>query len=150
HSSILAKLAWKVRLFVVIALGLPWLIFAQLTGEAVFTGLGSFAKKSDSDREWLGRAAGWDLFVGLGWIVTVLLVYSGSAVRFLLEGDGTNSLVGYFSWIESGKGVFKAIGDYLAPVGGISAVATALLGSSSLTGGPDKAGDGRSPIARLI
>lgn len=149
-AAVPADLAWKVRLFAAVALGLPWLVLAQLTGEAVFTGLGSFAKSSDSDREWLGRAAGWYLLVALGWLVTVLLVYGGSVLLLPTGEDGNTSWTAYFGWVDKAKGAVKTIGDYLAPIGGISAVVTALLGSSSLTGGRDKTSDNRSPITRII
>ncbi|HVJ42304.1 MAG TPA: patatin-like phospholipase family protein [Dongiaceae bacterium] len=149
-STVPADLAWKVRLFAAVALGLPWLVLAQLTGEAVFTGLGSFAKSSDSDREWLGRAAGWYLLVALGWIITVLLVYGGSTLLLPTGEDGGTSWTAYFGWVDKIKGVVKTIGDYLAPIGGLSAVATALLSGSSLTGGRDKPGDDRSPVMRVI
>lgn len=149
-AAVPADLAWKVRLFAAVALGLPWLVLAQLTGEAVFTGLGSFAKGSDSDREWLGRAAGWYLLTALGWLGTVLLVYGGSVLLLPTGEDGNTSWTAYFGWVDKAKGVVKTIGDYLAPIGGISGVVTALLGSSSLTGGRDKTSDSRSPITRLI
>ncbi|HVI91248.1 MAG TPA: patatin-like phospholipase family protein, partial [Dongiaceae bacterium] len=143
-------LIWKVRLFAAVALGLPWLVFAQLTGEAVFTGFGSFVKGSDSDREWLGRAAGWYLLVAIGWIITVLLVYGGSTLLLPTGTDTSPGWTAYFGWVDKVRGVVQTIGNYLAPIGGISAVATALLSGSSLTGGRDKPNDGRSPVVRVI
>ncbi|HTI44848.1 MAG TPA: hypothetical protein VL462_00620 [Candidatus Nitrosotalea sp.] len=143
-------LIWKVRLFAAVALGLPWLVFAQLTGEAVFTGLGSFVKGSDSDREWLGRAAGWYLLVAIGWVITVLLVYGGSVLLLPPGTDGDPGWTAYFGWVDKIRGGIQTIGNYLAPIGGLSAVATAVLSGSSLTGGREKANDGRSPITRLI
>lgn len=143
-------LIWKVRLFAAVALGLPWLVFAQLTGEAVFTGLGSFVKGSDSDREWLGRAAGWYLLVAIGWIIIVLLVYGGSVLLLPPGTDGDPGWTAYFGWVDKIRGGIQTIGNYLAPIGGLSAVATALLSGSSLTGGREKANDSRSPVTRLI
>jgi hypothetical protein len=142
-------LAWKARLFVMVALGLPWLIFAQLTGEAVFTGLASFAKHSDSDREWLGRAAGWYLLTAIGWVVTVVLIYGGSTWLLSTTKNNTHWL-DYVGWVGGLKSAVSAIGDYLAPVGGISAIATALLSGSSLTGGEDKSKGKASSISRLV
>jgi hypothetical protein len=37
--------------------GVPWVLLAQLVAEMIFVGLSSWEEGSDSDREWLGRAA---------------------------------------------------------------------------------------------
>lgn len=138
--------AHTLQLFAVVTLGLPWLMFAQLTGEAVFTGLSSFARFSDSDREWLGRAAGWYLLTAIGWIAVVLLVYGGS-VLLLPADQRPYDAQGWIGYLTS---LVQSFGHYLAPIGGISGIATALLGSSSLTGGRDKARADQSPILRAI
>ena len=41
--------------------GVPWVLMAQGVAEMIFVGLTSWEAGSDSDREWLGRAAGWFL-----------------------------------------------------------------------------------------
>ena len=53
-------------------------------------------------------------------------------------------------WIGYLTSLVQSFGHYLAPIGGISGIATALLGSSSLTGGRDKARADQSPILRAI
>ena len=103
-------------LFVGIILGVPWILMSQLAAEVVFTGLASYEPQSDSDREWLGRAAGWLAAFAVLWIVVAFLVFAG------------------------GYGVQYALlltKNYVVTSGGIVAVvsglATALLGSSSKT-----------------
>jgi hypothetical protein len=60
--------------------GVPFAITAQLIAEMIFVGLTSFENGSDTDREWLGRAAGWFLVTALGWFVVMFLVIVGSKI----------------------------------------------------------------------
>ena len=85
---------------------------AQLLAEMIFVGLTSYEEGSDSDREWLGRAAGLFMFAALIWLVMMALVFVGSL------------------WAEQLWDKFKVL---VAPVGGISCVIAAVLGKSSLT-----------------
>jgi hypothetical protein len=85
---------------------------SEMAAEMIFVGLTSYEKNSDSDREWLGRAAGWVAASAIIWAIVALLTFAG----------------GYF--------VQKAVaelGPWIASVGGISGIVTALLGKSGRT-----------------
>ena len=51
---------------------------AQLLAEVIFVGLASYEDDSDSDREWLGRAAGWLITSAVAWALTAALVFAGA------------------------------------------------------------------------
>lgn len=93
--------------------GVPWVLMAQLTADNVFGGLVSYEPLSDSDREWLGRAAGWLSVFAIGWAILALLVF---AVDQAVVDKATD-------WGRS----------WIAAAGGVSGIVTAFLGSSSLT-----------------
>ena len=76
----------------------------------------SYEDQSDSDREWLGRAAGWVSAAVIGWAV----------MAFLSVG------VGNFLYILSSYYHYD-IGRYITALGSVSGVATALLGLSGKT-----------------
>jgi hypothetical protein len=116
--------------------GVPWVLVSQMLAEMIFVGLSSYQRQhaddndaaqddSDSDREWLGRAAGWYLVTALGWFVVTFLIFAGSLVLTSLGNE---------------------IGKWIAPLGGVGGVVTALLGKSSLTPGPGAAAKGREPL----
>jgi predicted acylesterase/phospholipase RssA len=117
--------------------GVPWVLVSQVLAEMIFVGLSSYQRQhdddedaasqddSDSDREWLGRAAGWYLVTALGWFVVTFLVFAGSLVLTSLGHE---------------------IGKWMGPLGSIGGVVTALLGKSSLTPGPGEAPKGRKPL----
>jgi hypothetical protein len=93
-----------------IIFGVPWILTSQLAAENIFIGLVSYESESDTDREWLGRAAGWLAAGAIAWAVIAFLVFAGEyAVR-----------VAYVISIKS-----------LVAAGGITGIATALLGMSS-------------------
>ena len=109
-------------------LGIPWALASQLAAEAVFVGLTSYGKDSDSDREWLGRAGGFTAAAAVGWAVTAFL--SVGVGHYIIHPDGL----------------------YLKPLtaslGAISGVASVLLGKSGLT--PATTDDGRPGIMALL
>jgi hypothetical protein len=94
--------------------GVPWVIMAQLTADNIFGGLRSYEPYSDSDREWLGRAAGWLAAFATGWAIAAFLVF---AAGYALESAN----------------IAAAFKDKIAASGIISGVVTALLGRSSKT-----------------
>jgi len=103
-------------LLVSVILGVPWVLMSQLVGETVFVGLVSDEINADADREWLGRAAGWLAAGAAVWAILAFLVFAGG---YLVEDA-----------VRLGH-------QYLVKVGGIagviSAVVTAVLGSSGKT-----------------
>ena len=99
-----------------IILGVPWVLTSQLIADTIFIGLVSYERNSDSDREWLGRAAGWLAAIAIAWVVVAFLVFAGGYAVHLAIISGHKIIV---AW----SGV----------AGIISGIATALLGSSSKT-----------------
>ena len=93
----------------------PWIVLSGLIAEMIFVGLTKDMPGSDSDREWLGRAAGWYLLIAFGWPIAMTLVFVGSNVAAAVYGD-------LKTWIAAG---------------GTGAI-TALLGRSGVT--PAKSG----------
>jgi hypothetical protein len=73
---------WKFdrgEIFLVV-LAVPWILGAQAFAEMIFVGLTSHEKQSDSDREWLGRAAGLYLAALFLWVVVMFLVFLASTI----------------------------------------------------------------------
>jgi hypothetical protein len=104
------------HLLLPIILGVPWVLMAQLAAEIVFVGLTSYEDDSDSDREWLGRAAGWLAACAVAWALIAFLVFAGG---FLVENAVA---LGHETLVKAG-GV----------AGVVSGIITALLGGSSKT-----------------
>jgi Patatin-like phospholipase len=102
------------KLSLPIIFGIPWVLMSQLIAEMIFVGLVSYELDSDSDREWLGRAAGWISAVAVGWAVTA----------FLSVGIGNLAYQNSFHY---------DLGRYITALGGVSGIATALLGMSGKT-----------------
>ena len=75
--------------------GFPWALMSQLVAEIIFVGLTSWEENSDSDREWLARAAGWYLAVAIVWSLLMTLVFIGSK----LAVDATSQV---YAWLVSG------------------------------------------------
>ena len=96
------------NLVVPIVFGVPWVLFSQLFADMVFVGLVSYEKNSDSDREWLGRAAGWQAAAAVIWILTTAITFAGGYL--LIEFAGP--------WI----------GTSIGAAGGVSGIITAWLG----------------------
>ncbi len=105
--------------------GVPWVIASQMIAEMLFVAFTSYQRDSDSDREWLGRTAGWYLLAALGWLIGTLLIFAGS----LLAED-----------------LLPHVEKWLAPMGGISGAVAAWLGKSPLSGGRGQQTKGAWPI----
>ncbi len=116
---------------VLVVFGMPLFFFAVLIGRLVFVLLRSYSPRGDSEREWLGRASGWLIVVGLAWIIGSVLVLCASAA---MSGA---LLIG------------KSLEGWLVPLGGIAGVASAVLGASSLSGRADGAPGWRSLAVNL-
>ncbi|GLR84413.1 hypothetical protein [Bradyrhizobium iriomotense] len=110
----------KFRLLLPMIFCVPWVLTAQLSAEMTFVGLVSYEKESDSDREWLGRSAGWMTAAAVGWGVTAAL--SIACGYYMLK-------------------YFPALGKYLTSIGGATGIATALIGRSSKTSAVSDDGD---------
>lgn len=118
----------RLSLLLAIIFGVPWVLMAQLTADNVFGGLVSYEPLSDSDREWLGRAAGWVSAVAIAWAVLTVLVFAGSYVMHLASG------------------LVQAAGG---AAGILSGFATALLGKSAKTPAQTSAADRQDLSGKL-
>ncbi len=101
---------WLILLPVIF--GVPWVLISQLLAEMVFVGLASYERNSDSDREWLGRAAGWVAATAVVWGLTTFIVFAGG--QFLITAD-------------------TVLRPYIASAGGIAGIVAALIGKSTQT-----------------
>ena len=95
-----------------IILGVPWVLMSQLAAENIFVGLVSYEADSDTDREWLGRAAGWLAAGAMAWGLIAFLVFAGEYAVRVAEVISVKAL---------------------AAAGGVTGIATALLGMSAST-----------------
>jgi hypothetical protein len=102
---------------VLLAIGLPWLLFSQLFADMIFAGLSSYEEESDADQEWLGRAAGWFLVASLLWFVVVVFVFArwDLVASYLQDYISAN----YREWLSA--------------VGGVAGIVTWVLGQSGLS-----------------
>jgi hypothetical protein len=78
---------------VLIHLGVPMLLGAQLLAEMLFVGLSSYQQNSDDDREWLGRSAALTLLAGIGWMVLMYLIYVGGDIAYNMIEKPLESLL---------------------------------------------------------
>jgi len=121
--------------------GVPWVLTSQLVAEMIFVGLTSYQRRSDSDREWFGRAAGWVAIGAIGWTVVALLTLVGALLLTdpeLLFGLEPNAITGHLhKWIASA----------IASVGGVSGIITALLGGGGSTSVKPGANQGGKAIS---
>jgi hypothetical protein len=94
-----------------IIFGVPWVLTSQLVAEMIFVGLTSYERASDSDREWLGRAAGWVAVAAVVWAVTALL--SIAIGHYIIQ--------------------YVFLGKYVVSFGGVSGIVAAVIGNSEKT-----------------
>jgi len=106
YTALCSPSVWN--LIVPIVFGVPWVLFSQLFSDMVFVGLVSYEENSDSDREWLGRAAGWQAATAVIWILTTAVTFAG----------------GYLLVKHAGPWISTSIGA----AGGLSGFITAWLG----------------------
>lgn len=104
----------RLCLLLAIVFGVPWVLMAQLTADNVFGGLVSYEALSDSDREWLGRAAGWVAAVAIAWVILTALIFAGE--NLLQTANGLIRPA-----VAAGGGV----------IGVISGIVTAVLGKNA-------------------
>jgi hypothetical protein len=102
----------KYRTLLVLILGVPVILLAQLIAQIFFVGAISLHQLDDDDREWLARAGGWYVAAIVAWVALMALVLLGSIIA---------------------QELWSARGALLSSVGGISGAITLLLGKSSVT-----------------
>jgi len=114
-----------------VIVGMPYFLLAVMVGQLVFVLFRSYSPRGDIEREWLGRAAGWYIAVGLSWMIGGTLVLFASAAA---AGIG---LIG------------QDLQGWLAPIGGVSGILAALLGKSSESGAKRPANDWPTTLREL-
>jgi hypothetical protein len=102
----------KQHALLVLILGPPAILLAQLVAQIFFVGAISLRQPDDDDREWLARAGGWYAAAIVAWLALMVLVLLGSNIA---EQLGSKA------------------GAWLSSVGGVSGAITLILGKSSLT-----------------
>jgi hypothetical protein len=60
-----------------VILGVGWVMLAVVLGDTLYVGLASYARGSDSEREWRARSSGWLVGVTLVWVVASGIVLFG-------------------------------------------------------------------------
>jgi hypothetical protein len=96
-----------------------------LIAEMIFVGLSSSEAGSDSDREWLGRAAGWFIVAAVAWMVVMFLTVVAAQLA-----------VHAFGWYtESGEPAsMQATVDTISAISAfVSGVATSIFGKYTPT-----------------
>jgi hypothetical protein len=96
----------------VLILGAPVILLAQLIAQIFFVGAISLRQPDNDDREWLARAGGWYVAAIVVWVALMGLVIVGSEIADRL---------------------FEHAWKWLSSIGGISGAITLILGKSSLT-----------------
>ena len=97
------------RVSVIVAIGVAWTMVAVFAADLLFTGLTSYHRNGDADREWSARMGGYLAAGAIGWAVFAIIV-----------------LYGPFALTRLTAGAF-------AMVGGASGLVTLLLGGSAKT-----------------
>ncbi|EGX99722.1 hypothetical protein AZA_21378 [Nitrospirillum viridazoti Y2] len=119
-----------VRLLLLLLFAPPWLLVSQLMAETCYVALTSNTPRSDEQREWFARSAGWYLATCIAWIAGVALALLGSWTAGQVE-LGTQAL---FDWMVAG--------------GGATAMVGWLTGGSGRTSAqPSNQAPNRSPVA---
>jgi Patatin-like phospholipase len=134
-----APIKWRWEILV--ALGVPWGMTALLVADLLFTGLSSYARNGDFDREWSARASGGLGLAGLAWFLFAGVVLFGPALLQI----GRPVVQDPFAPIAH-------IGNAIVAVAGaISGFITMKVGNSAKTAA-DAAGKWaeKLPLARLL
>jgi hypothetical protein len=97
---------------IVAILGVPWILTSRFLAEIVFVGLTSVEVRSDEDREWFARAAGWYVAALITWLVASGLILFGAPLVTWLHHWATLKLTA---------------------IGGVSGLVTLVIGKSSVS-----------------
>lgn len=73
--------------FLLTMVGLPWFLMSQLVAESVYVALTSAAARTDEQREWFARSAGWFMAAGAFWVLGSVPTMLGSLAVALAQGD---------------------------------------------------------------
>jgi hypothetical protein len=103
--------------------GIAWLMGCLLVADLLFTGLTSYARRSDLDREWSGRASGALIVAGVAWPALAAVVLFGPALAGIGRPDIDRPFASLLDWANG----------TIALTGGFSGLATMAIGASSKT-----------------
>ncbi|CAO3409108.1 hypothetical protein [Azospirillum largimobile] len=67
--------------------GLPWFLMSQMAAESVYIALTSSETRTDEQREWFARSAGWFIALSVFWILGTALIILGSFALALAQAD---------------------------------------------------------------
>ncbi len=67
--------------------GLPWFLMSQMAAESVYVALTSSETRTDEQREWFARSAGWFIAVSVFWILGTALTLLGSLALALAQAE---------------------------------------------------------------
>lgn len=67
--------------------GLPWFLMSQMAAESAYVALTSSETRTDEQREWFARSAGWFMAVSVFWILGAALTLLGSLALALAQAD---------------------------------------------------------------
>jgi hypothetical protein len=105
------------------ALAVPWLLLSHALATVIFVAMTSWLPRSDEEREWLGRAAGWYLAMALAWAaIAALVLLLPLAAKQLLFNSGTDEM----EWK-------KIAATVVSVFGAASGVLTAIVGGGAKT-----------------
>jgi hypothetical protein len=111
--------------------GLPWFLFSTALAQSIYALANSYSPAGDFQREWLGRAGGWYLVAGLGWMTLSAIVLFAPHLFW-----GVDRIVaGGHKWLTT--------------IGAASGALSAFLGSSSLTSAQGASTGWRSTMSSI-
>jgi hypothetical protein len=116
HINVWHHLGWS-------TLAVPWLLLSHALATVIFVAVTSWLPRSDEEREWIGRAAGWILVMAVLWtaIAGLVLILPQAIVELLTyiapDADSAKSLAAVL----------------LSAVGGVSGILTAIVGGGPKT-----------------
>jgi hypothetical protein len=114
-----------------VVFGLPRIILSQVTADMIYVGLTDDPRKSDVDREWLGRVTGWLVAAATCWLVLSFTVFFGAILGPQIVTTETQAAIR--SWATTLAGVFGVI--------------TAVLGTSSASPARGPAKDRKASVS---
>jgi hypothetical protein len=109
-------------------LAAPWFLLSHALATVIFIALTSWLPRSDEEREWIGRAAGWVLVIAVLWTSIAALV--------LLVPYAVEEILKYFNITPQTvdpKNLSAAIAAVASAIGGASGILTAIVGGGPKT-----------------
>jgi hypothetical protein len=108
-------------------LAVPWLLLSHALATVVFLAATSWLPRSDEEREWIGRAAGWVLVAAFLWLIIAALV--------LVIPHAADEALKHFNIAQTAnpKNLSAAIAAVASAIGAVSGILTAVVGGGAKT-----------------